>query len=799
MKNYIIAFFCLIVSYGFSQNCTYTLQGTVVDFHDGSVIENATVYLKNTQKFTATNATGKFSFTNLCESSYVLVISHIGCKTIEREINLKANFSGKFNLEHHSEELEEVTVVGKTTSKNTNSFAEAHLATKTLERYSSGSLGDALKEVSGVSSINTGNAIVKPMIHGLHSSRIITVNNGVRLQDQEWGIEHAPNIDLNTSESISVIKGAGALAYGGDAIGGVIVLNTKKPILVDSIYGRTLTGFQDNGRAYNISSSLTKNYANGWFFQANGSYKRFGDYKAPDYYLTNTGSESYAFSLEGGFKSFKRGWNIFVSSVHNEIGILSASHIGAIQDLVNAINAPEPLIQDDFSYQINLPKQEVRHLILKAQYYQRFERLGKLTVQYDFQENNRLEFDKRLGENRFKPAVDLNLITHSFTSDFLFDSDNSWKVQTGGLFRFQKNFPDPATGVRRLIPDYKKFEVGFYTAAKHQFSDNWTFDVGFRYDFTFNNVKKFYLTSRWESLGYNVLFPHLVIREEGTQLLTNPKLTFHNIAFSVGTTYRLTDSEKILVNYTHAKRPPNISELFSDGLHHSAARIELGDLQFTPESSNRFSLSYQSQKKGFSLDADAYVNMINNYIFLMPTGAQQTIRGSFPVWNYRQVNAIFAGIDLSTEFQFSDNWKYTMRTSYIYGQDKKNNIPIIDMPPFQIRNSIGYTNKKWSNFSSTIESEWVGKQTRFPNFNFLQYIPELDREVLVDISTPPNAYHLVHLRNSINLNWFTKTNTKLSFNIQNIFNTSYRNYLNRLRYFANEVGRTFQIQLKITY
>ena len=60
------------------------------------------------------------------------------------------------------------------------------------------------------------------MINGLHSSRIIVMNNDVRLQDQEWGIEHAPNIDLNSAGSINVIKGANALAYGGDALGGVI-------------------------------------------------------------------------------------------------------------------------------------------------------------------------------------------------------------------------------------------------------------------------------------------------------------------------------------------------------------------------------------------------------------------------------------------------------------------------------------------------------------------------------------------------------------------------------------------------
>ena len=109
-----------------------------------------------------------------------------------------------------------------------------------LENYSAASLGDALKEIAGVSSINTGNAIVKPMINGMHSSRIIVMNNGVRLQDQEWGIEHAPNIDLNSSESVSVIKGAGAVPETmGD--GALVLPDNCGPILAAEAIHEVLT------------------------------------------------------------------------------------------------------------------------------------------------------------------------------------------------------------------------------------------------------------------------------------------------------------------------------------------------------------------------------------------------------------------------------------------------------------------------------------------------------------------------------------------------------------------------------
>jgi iron complex outermembrane receptor protein len=799
MKKILVVFFCMNVFWIFSQKCTYNIQGTIVDFHDGSIIDDATILIKNTNKFAVSDSEGNFTISNVCNGKITLVISHIGCKTSEKTIKIDGNYTGKFLLEHHSEELEEVTLKGKIVVKKVASLSETVLSKKMLENYSAASLGDALKEIAGVSSINTGNAIVKPMINGMHSSRIIVMNNGVRLQDQEWGIEHAPNIDLNSSESVSVIKGAGALAFGSDAIGGVVLLNPKNPIRKDSLFGSTIAGFQTNGKAYNIASSLHKTYKNGYFLDANATHKRFGDFRAPDYFLTNTGSKSTAFSLNVGYKTFETGWNLFVSSIANEIGILGASHIGGIQDLVNALNSQQPLIQNDFSYRIDNPKQDVTHFIAKASYFKRFQNVGKLTLQYDFQENQRFEYDRRIGDNRFIPAVDLNLQTHTATADFLFDAKNSWTFQSGTLFRFQENVANPATGVRRLIPDYQKTDAGIYTTIKHEFSENWLFDTGFRYDFNFYGVKKFYQTSRWSVLGYDVLFPELVIQDLGTQLLTNPELSFHNFAMSLGAKRTLSEENSLLLNYTMATRPPNIAELFSDGLHHSAARIELGSLTLNSEKSNRFSLSFLKENSSSKWQIDTYINTIQDYIFIAPNGTEQTIRGAFPKWEYRQTDALLVGFDINIQKEFSENWGYSLNTSYIYAQDTENKMPIIDMPPFQMKNSISYNNNDWHGFSSTLISEFIGRQNRFPDFNFNQFIAETNTTVLVDISTPPNAYHLFHINNTMNFDLGKHSKIQVSLNINNLLNTSYRNYLNRLRFFADDLGRNFQLQIKINY
>jgi iron complex outermembrane receptor protein len=63
-----------------------------------------------------------------------------------------------------------------------------------------------LTEIAGVSSLKTGSSVVKPVINGLFGSRVPVINNNVRLEDQEWGTEHAPNFDVNAA--VTVIKGA---------------------------------------------------------------------------------------------------------------------------------------------------------------------------------------------------------------------------------------------------------------------------------------------------------------------------------------------------------------------------------------------------------------------------------------------------------------------------------------------------------------------------------------------------------------------------------------------------------------
>ena len=94
-----------------------------------------------------------------------------------------------------------------------------------------------------------------------------------------------------------------------------------------------------------------------------------------------------------------------------------------------------------------------------------------------------------------------------------------------------------------------------------------------------------------------------------------------------------------------------------------------------------------------------------------------------------------------------------------------------------------------------------GQQKQFPNNNYSTNIivNNVLTPIEVDISTPPASYELLHIYSEVKFKTFHKAITTLAFSVQNILNTTYRDYLNRQRLFADEMGRNFKIQLKINY
>ena len=788
------SFFSLCCINSFAQNCNNRLSIQVIDFHDGTPLENATVQtngLKGT-----TDIDGNLTFENLCEDTYVLTISHEDCESLVQTVDIKKDTSRKIRLEHHLNELEEIMVISNNRN-NSRTLFENKISKEVLDDYNSRTLGEVLKTVTGVSSLNTGSYLSKPVINGLHSSRVILINNGVRLEDQEWGIEHAPSIDINSIDKISIIKGASALKYAGDAVGGVIIAESSREKLLDTVYGNATTNLQSNGRGGGVSTNFTKTNSNGWYYRLQGTLKRMGDFETPEYVMTNTGFLEHNLSLKAGLNRIDHGFDIYYSLFSNRLGILRSSHAHTAIDIINAIENDIPHIIEDFSYDINIPRQKISHNLLKLRGFKNFD-FGKLSMRYDFQSNDRKEYDIRRGD-RTRPALDLNLQTHSIALDLESKFENNSNLKTGISARYQKNFPDPSTGVKRIIPDYKKYDFSLYSVYDKSLSDNLFLEAGIRYDFSHIDAYKYYRTSLWEARNYDELFPEFVVEDLGLNTLTNPKFDFHNISSNVGLKYSINNSENIFFNYSVSSRKPNPSELFSEGLHHSSARIEIGDLSFNSEVGHNFSLTYDSSNEKSSLVVNTFANLVDDFIYMIPVDLMPTIAGVFPYWEYKQEDAKLFGFDVKYDRQYFTNFFIGHQFSIIKGYERENDKPLINMPPVNLKNQISYSIPEMNNLNLSLESEYVFRQNEYPNNNFEVFIPTEDIYSTLDTSTPPGAYHLLNFASSIGFKSENGGNYKINLRIENLLNHHYKNYLNRLRYFTHEMGRNIMLSVSYNY
>ena len=778
-----------------AQNCQYSLKGKISDFHDNSSIIGASLQIVNSNKNTITNFDGSFEFKNLCKGKITIVIKHVACESKTISFIISKDIVKEITLEHHLEELEEVVV--KSESKSESTSIEKSIKKDIITNFSDKSLGDALNTLSGVSSLNTGNTIVKPMIHGLHSSRLLIINNNVRMFDQEWGDEHAPNIDMNASDRIDVIKGANSLKFGSDAVGGLIVVRGKKYARKDSLFGSSLMSFNSNGLGGNLNSEIIKSYKSGYYTKVQMSYRRFGDFKAADYSLTNSGLENINASFRLGYNSYLKGFEFYYSQVNNKFAILKSSHIGNVNDLVTAINSLEPRVIKEFSFSIDNPKQSIIHHLGKIEAYKRFQGFGKLTFQYDFQVNRRREFDLRRGDLKNTPVIDLRLVTNSIQSDLQVKPNDNLKLNIGFLGRFQQNNPI-STGYRPLIPNFDKFDIGLYTIGNYSLNESTELNAGIRYDFSKIKARKWYNITDWnETYNYDELFPEFETGTiAGVRIFTKPQYTFHNFSTGLGLLKKINDDLSLFINYGLANRVPNPSELFSDGLHHSAARIEKGLLNINKETANKFIVSMERNNNNFGFVISPYFKKINGFIQLIPVGISTTIRGAFPVYEYNQIDAEIYGIDIDLNKKINNRLDYYGSISLLRGKNTSENLPLINMPAANFNNKLMYFNEEFKQLSISITHKTVLQQNRFPDYNFFTLDPVSQQDVFVDISSTPPTYSIFGLNIS---SAFNEGKLQFELNVENLFNTSYREHLNRLRYFSDELGRNINFKIKINY
>ena len=725
-------------------------------------------------KHFVSDAKGQVSIPKLSKGKFPIKVSYLGFLDYEAFITIPASNPYIITMQEEVNQLSGTTLVGRVTQpvKVVTNIDKSQLQQKSGEE-----LAKVLTSVAGISMIQTGATIAKPVIHGLHSNRILILNNEVRQEGQQWGADHAPEIDPSVADKITVVKGADAVRYGSDALGGVIIIAPNKLPYGDGLHGELSPSFASNGRklatTLKVESSVPKLHH--WAWRVQGTLKRSGDIHTADYVVNNTAAREADFSVATGIQKEKGSAELFYSRYENESGVFYGSHIGNLDDLLARFELGRPLTTYPFSYSIEAPKQKVIHHLLKTKafYFPSFG--GKLTVQYAFQKDIRQEFSvRRLNRTRI-PALNMKLTSHLMEAFWESIDNPRWKTMAGGSFSHQDNYNQPGTGVVPVIPNFASIGYGFFAIEKYH-SGKWNAEAGLRYDYKYLNAD-----------GYDMFSQHY-----------GGEHNFHNITYSLGGAWEANPHLSLSSDIGVAWRAPQVNELYSSGLHHGAGTYDLGDASLNPETGVKWitSLKYNNQEKGRFLNLDIYAQVIKDYIYDYPTGETRTLfSGVYPIFQYTQADAFFRGTDLEASLRLaqwgacSNGLSYRLNGSVVFANELKTKryFPFIPAPKFS--QYLEWKNAPKGLFQSleaSIGHTFVAKQTRF----------EPSQEL---VPTTPDAYHLFEASVGGTITVGERQTLSVRLSAENLLNQLYKEYTNRFRYYAHDLGRNIHLRLSYNF
>ncbi|MEQ1732387.1 MAG: TonB-dependent receptor [Bacteroidia bacterium] len=745
-----------------AQQCCYTVDVRIND-DVNHPIEYAAVQLTNaTQSYGAQSLlNGKAQLASVVAGTYTLRIHHLLYADTAIIVVVSKNTDITIKLNHSSTNLHEVHI---------HNEREPVIATQNywelkgvdLLQQQGKPLAKMLERLPGVTTLNTGASVSKPVINGLHSNRVLVLNNGVRQEGQQWGAEHAPEIDPFNAGSATVIKGANAIQYGSDAVAGVVLISPAP--LPDSIgiSGSALLNIQSNGKQIVPAVMLQQRFKHlpNLAYRVQASGKEAGNMSTPNYIMGNTGTKELNGSilLEYNHKAHHLTFNALTYNA--ELGIFRGSHIGNLTDLNRAINNTGNADSATFSYLINRPKQTVNHTTANIHYKTLIGKDGVLNMQYAFQANWRKEYDNHnvyvnnvLQKNA--PQSALELFTHTIDASYEYTTARIGHGKVGVNYMNQIN--NNTAQSRVFIPNYQSNNAGVYY-LHYAHINKFNVELGIRQD-----VRN---STTYERNSSNALYSRT--------------RAFNATLGSVGVSYYATNNIKFIVNSGLAWRAPSPNELYSNGLHHGVAAIEYGNENLKVERALNNSLAINSNflAHRLAVNAEVFYNHFFNFINLVPVlPATLTIRGAFPTFKFEQMPAQLYGANAQVSYMLNERVKWSSVFSSVRGYNMLNNSFLLGLPSDRLLNEITYTIKKTErkNYYAGITHTWVDKQTRV--------------NYAADYSAPPSAYNLLGCNATANLTLKNNNTLTLLLTANNLLNTVYRDYMNRFKYYANDIGR----------
>jgi iron complex outermembrane receptor protein len=612
----------------------HILRGRVTD-STGTPIAQALVRILEIGRSAQTDQDGRYSFSSLPAVTARVSFSAVGYAPLVRQVVLGDTLV-ELNVVLRAS-LIELPSIQVTASAIATTSLESPQPVSVMDRSDvevarSPTLGQMVATVPGVRDLSTGQGIGKPVIRGLTSTNVLVMDNGQRMETQQWGDEHGPNIEAASAERVEIIKGPASVLYGSDAVGGVV--NVIQPDLPDAIgrdpfvRGSLTLGYTGNGPGPDGTVNLEG--ASG-HVGANATYtgRQFGDISTPAGTLNNSGD-----------KTWNAGGNVGVRDTWGDVQggyVHRSERIEIYEDPAESPGATgwQQVNEDRARLTTQLPAGGA-HLDL-AGYYEK-------NVRQEFEDADATSPGLQLAATTWSGDAKLH---HAAVGPF------AGIIGVAGL----QSSVDKS-GEEPLVPDSRTGALGAFAYEQAE-SGPWSFSLGLRYDYR-----------------------QLAVDADSELGVVAQTRYYNSVAGSVGALYRLSTISALVANIGRGYRSPTVFELFSNGVHEGTQRFEVGDSTLVPETSLNTDLSYRLQSSRMRMEVGVFLNQLNDYIYPKPTGQIDSASG-LQIYDVTQGNSTLYGFEGAVQWHATRALHFSGTTDYVYGQNNSIDTPLPLIPPFR--------------------------------------------------------------------------------------------------------------------
>jgi len=729
------------------------ISGTVFDAKYDRPLEGVNIAIENTGLGAVTDKEGKFQIDGLSPGNYKIHATLLSYLAYDKEMVLddKPLQEIKIYLQPTIHSLNnDFAITARRIESTTFSSPEPITIINNilLEEEMPRSTPEALMGATGVFVQKTNHGGGSPFIRGLTGNQNLLLIDGIRLNNATF--RYGPNqylssVDQLIVERLEVVRGAGSVLYGSDAMGGVINVLTKNPAYSNdgfkvggSIYGKWMSGdMEKSGRAdLNLAN---KKYA----FSGGFSYKDFGDIMAGG----DIGEQS-----PSAYQEYSGDAKLKVKLNKNYELIFAYQY-----DKQKDVPRYDKIINGYTKYQFDPQIRQLGYVRLRSNYKNKWFKQVNYTGSFNQSEETRIKqkegSEKVTTENdkvnTFGGTVEVNSFPTEnwrFSSgiEYYHDKVYSDKIETEGSESITKRgyYPDGANSA----------SLAFYTS--HTLDVNkFSFVLGGR--FNAHNIK-----ASDDGFGDIDIHPTALVG-------------------SLSAIYHLGEHYNLIGSIYNAFRAPNINDLSSFGSFNYGIEVPNPDLN--PEKSLNFELGIKTKYEKFSGSLFIFRSQLSDLIDRVETqyNGQDSIDGE-KVYRKKNISeAYIQGIETEAHYEFTSWLSAYGNLTYTFGENVSKEGPMRRIPPLNGKISLHYNCK--CGFWSRLELLSAGKQERLS-------AGDISDSRIPDGGTP--GWNVINLRAGYNWKWL-----ELSAGFNNIFDESYRTHGSGV----DGYGRSVWLALKVGF